>query len=205
MFRKRSDYPSFPIAVPFIIIFACLLGLLPACSSAIDTVVPRFSPEPSQSPTQSTRPFPTDTLPVPTVTANSITEVIPTTQAVLPSKSPAPLFTQTVHQVTANYVCPWVGVEASTPVYTYEVINTYPHDPTAYTQGLIYRDGDLYEGTGLYGQSSLRKVDLETGEVQQLIELPEQYFGEGITELDGKIFQLTWKEQTGFIYRRGLF
>lgn len=84
--------------------------------------------------------------------------------------------------------------------YTYKIINRFPHDSAAFTQGLIYQDGILYEGTGRYGQSSLRQVDLETGNVLVNTTIPEQYFGEGITLFAGKIYQLTWKGQTGFIY-----
>lgn len=83
---------------------------------------------------------------------------------------------------------------------TYEVVQAYPHDPTAFTQGLIYLDGFLYESTGLYGQSSLRKVDLETGEVLQQVDIPEKYFAEGLTEWDDTLVQLTWQEHTGFVY-----
>ncbi|HWG51166.1 MAG TPA: glutaminyl-peptide cyclotransferase [Candidatus Acidoferrales bacterium] len=88
----------------------------------------------------------------------------------------------------------------SVPEYTYKIVNVYPHDPQAYTQGLVYKDGYLYEGTGLNGRSSLRKVRLETGEVLQRVDLPPELFGEGIALLGGKIFQLTWKAGTGFIY-----
>jgi glutamine cyclotransferase len=83
---------------------------------------------------------------------------------------------------------------------TYEVVQAYPHDPAAFTQGLIYLDGFLYESTGLYGQSSLRKVDLETGEVLQQVDIPEKYFAEGLTEWDDTLVQLTWQEHTGFVY-----
>ncbi len=89
---------------------------------------------------------------------------------------------------------------APLPVYTYEIVAAHPHDPEAFTQGLIYVDGVLYEGTGLYGRSSLRRVDLESGETLQQVDLPAQYFGEGITLFDGKIYQLTWQSRTGFIY-----
>lgn len=85
-------------------------------------------------------------------------------------------------------------------LYTYRVVNTYPHDPAAYTQGLIVRDGQFLEGTGRNGQSTLRRVDIETGKVLEQRSLDEQYFGEGITELDGKIYQLTWSSGIGFIY-----
>jgi len=86
------------------------------------------------------------------------------------------------------------------PVYMYNVTNVYPHDRNAFTQGLVFEDGFLYEGTGLYGRSSLRKVELESGEVLQIYELPEQFFGEGITIFEDKIIQLTWKSHVGFVY-----
>ena len=86
------------------------------------------------------------------------------------------------------------------PLFTYEIINKYPHDPKAFTQGLQIHQGILYEGTGLYGQSSLRIVDLESGEILNSIDLTPEYFGEGITVLDQKIYQLTWRESVGFIY-----
>jgi glutamine cyclotransferase len=85
---------------------------------------------------------------------------------------------------------------------TYEVINEYPHDPTAFTQGLIYHNGYLYESTGLYGQSSLRQVELVNGEVLQQVNLPPDTFGEGLTLWEDKLLQLTWREETGFIYDR---
>jgi len=88
-----------------------------------------------------------------------------------------------------------------TPQYTFEVVHTFPHDSTAFTQGLEYRDGFLYESTGLRGRSSLRKVRLETGEVLQQIDLSPEYFGEGITVFkDDKIVQLTWQSHVGFVY-----
>jgi glutaminyl-peptide cyclotransferase len=89
---------------------------------------------------------------------------------------------------------------AEIPVYTYEVINTYPHDPGAFTQGLVFLDGALLESTGLNGQSSLRKVDLQTGKVLKRVEVPAQYFAEGLAVLDGKLFQLTWQNHKGFVY-----
>lgn len=89
---------------------------------------------------------------------------------------------------------------AQVAVYGYRIVNTYPHDPSAFTQGLVYHDGFLYEGTGLNGQSSLRKVRLETGEVVERFDLGEQYFGEGITVLGSQILQLTWRAGLGFVY-----
>jgi glutaminyl-peptide cyclotransferase len=84
--------------------------------------------------------------------------------------------------------------------YTYEVINKYPHATDAYTQGLEFHHGELYESTGQYGESSLRKVDLQTGEVQRSIKIENNYFAEGISILDDKIYMLTWREGVGFIY-----
>lgn len=89
--------------------------------------------------------------------------------------------------------------------YTYQIINVYPHDSQAYTQGLAYYDGVLYESTGLYGSSSLRKVDLLSGKVLQIYRLPEQYFGEGIASYDDSIIQLTWQSHKGFVYDRATF
>jgi len=84
--------------------------------------------------------------------------------------------------------------------YTYRVVKTYPHDPDAYTQGLFYKDGFLYEGTGQKGSSSIRKVELETGKVLQSINLESKHFGEGIALFNDKIYQLTWTSQIGFVY-----
>ncbi len=84
--------------------------------------------------------------------------------------------------------------------YTYKIITSYPHATDAYTQGLEFHNGILYESTGQYGGSSLRKVDYKTGEVLQKIKIDKAYFAEGITILDNKIYQLTWKEGLGFIY-----
>jgi glutamine cyclotransferase len=88
----------------------------------------------------------------------------------------------------------------SVPVYTYRVVRAYPHDPQAWTQGLVYHDGALYEGTGLKGRSSIRRVDLETGEVEQLSPLGPELFGEGIVIVGDWLYQLTWQNRIGFIY-----
>jgi glutamine cyclotransferase len=87
-----------------------------------------------------------------------------------------------------------------TPIYSYEVIITYPHDRSAFTQGLVYLDDTLLESTGLNGQSTLRRVDLKTGKVLKQVEVPNQYFAEGLALLNGKLFQLTWQNQKGFVY-----
>jgi len=91
------------------------------------------------------------------------------------------------------------------PTYGYQVVRSYPHDHAAFTQGLIFRDGALYEGTGLKGQSGIRKVDLETGEVLKIQPLPPQYFGEGITDWNGELVQLTWRAEIGFVYDMNTF
>jgi len=94
---------------------------------------------------------------------------------------------------------------AGAPVRSYEVVAEYPHDPDAFTQGLILVDGQLYEGTGLNGSSELRLVDLTTGEVLESHRLATEFFGEGITVLGDRIFQLTWQTQTAFVYERETF
>ncbi len=86
------------------------------------------------------------------------------------------------------------------PEYGYEVVHTYPHDPHAFTQGLFYLNGFLYEGTGKNGESSIRKVRLETGEVLEKRDVPEQYFGEGIVNWKDRLVEITWKAQMGFLY-----
>jgi len=85
-------------------------------------------------------------------------------------------------------------------IYNFKIINSYPHDKNAYTQGLEFHDGYLYESTGKNGKSSLRKVELKTGKVVQQIDLDSQYFGEGMTKLGDQIFMLTWRKGIGFIY-----
>ncbi|WP_417885658.1 glutaminyl-peptide cyclotransferase [Zunongwangia sp.] len=84
--------------------------------------------------------------------------------------------------------------------YTYKIINTYPHSPKAYTQGLEFFNDTLYESTGQYGKSQLRKVDYKTGKSYKEVNLPEAYFGEGLTIWKDKILQLTWRSKEGFIY-----
>lgn len=89
--------------------------------------------------------------------------------------------------------------------YDYRVVNTFPHDITAFTQGLKFHDGVLYEGTGKNGLSSLRRVDLESGEVLQSTRLANRYFGEGIEVVGERIFQLTWRSHLVFVYDRDSF
>ncbi|NNC65877.1 MAG: glutaminyl-peptide cyclotransferase [Gammaproteobacteria bacterium] len=85
-------------------------------------------------------------------------------------------------------------------LWTADVVATFPHDPAAFTQGLLVHDGQLYESTGQYGHSSIRRVDLQTGRVEQLMPLSYRHFGEGMTILGDRIYQLTWKSQTALVY-----
>jgi glutaminyl-peptide cyclotransferase len=96
-------------------------------------------------------------------------------------------------------------LRAALPLFGYSAVNVYPHDPGAFTQGLEYLDGVLYEGTGQHGESSIRKVRLETGEVLQRRDLPAQYFGEGITIWKASLLQLTWQSGVAFEYHRDTF
>jgi glutamine cyclotransferase len=94
---------------------------------------------------------------------------------------------------------------ARTPVYPYRVVRTFPHDRQAFTQGLAYEGGVFYEGTGLHGRSSLRKVEPLSGRIQKEVMLEPSYFGEGITIFDNRIAQLTWKSRVGFVYDKTSF
>lgn len=91
------------------------------------------------------------------------------------------------------------------PTYSYRIVRAFPHDPDAYTQGLLYDDGFLYESTGQYGQSSLRKVELETGAVVQLHRLDDRFFAEGLALFGNRLLQLTWRSNKGFAYRLDSF
>ncbi len=106
---------------------------------------------------------------------------------------------------SANESTSGANLTLPTPEYTYKVVHTYPHDPGAFTEGLFYSDGFLYESTGLNGQSSLRKVDLQTGRVLQQETLGAEYFGEGITLFGSEIIQLTWQNHQGFVYDGNTF
>ncbi len=91
------------------------------------------------------------------------------------------------------------------PIHGYQVVNTWPHDPHSFTQGLVFHEGVLFESAGQYGESSLRKVELQTGRLLQKIDVPRQYFAEGATIFNDKIYQLTWQNNRGFIYRTDTF
>ena len=99
----------------------------------------------------------------------------------------------------------YILADASPEMYNYKILNTFPHDSKAYTQGLEFHNGFLYEGTGQNGTSSIRKVELETGKVLQQQDLDQKYFGEGITIFNNKLHQLTWKAGFGIVYNLETF
>ncbi|MBX3010360.1 MAG: glutaminyl-peptide cyclotransferase [Caldilineaceae bacterium] len=143
------------------------------------------------------RPTPTPQPPSASPTASPPPPTL--TQAATVSPLPTPV---------AAFVSPLLPTPAIAPAprrYTYEVVQSFPHDPQAFTQGLLFDEGLLYEGTGLYGRSSLRRVDLTSGTVLTTVTLPERFFGEGITIVGDQLYQLTWREQTGFIYDKTTF
>lgn len=93
-----------------------------------------------------------------------------------------------------------VGENAVVPKFGYQIVNIWPHDPNAFTQGLVFLNGKLIESTGQEGRSSLRNVEMETGKILKKVDVPEQYFAEGIALLNNKIYQLTWQHGIGFVY-----
>ena len=106
------------------------------------------------------------------------------------------------NEVTTNIVL----LSANAPVrYEYEILNTYPHDEAAFTQGLEYHDGIFYESAGGWGESSLRKVDPGTGKVTKSINMPENVFAEGLTVVDDRLIQLTWQNRVGYVYDKNSF
>ena len=101
------------------------------------------------------------------------------------------------------FACP--GPASELPEYGYRIINTYPHDTGAYTQGLLIHEGRLFEGTGRYGQSTIREVALETGEVLRKRSMDKSVFGEGIAVVGEQVIQLTWKNNVGYVYELETF
>jgi glutamine cyclotransferase len=91
------------------------------------------------------------------------------------------------------------------PVQSYKVIATFPHDTSSFTQGLVFADGEMYESTGLNGESTLRRVDVTTGKTLQRIDVPKEYFAEGLALVGDELLQLTWQHKLGFVYDRKTF
>jgi glutamine cyclotransferase len=115
------------------------------------------------------------------------------------STSPKPAAPQPSPAANAQHT-PVHNDSQNVPVYAYEIINSWPHDTKAFTQGLFFHKGSLYESTGHYGSSTLRKIELSTGKVTKKVDVSSQYFAEGITVFHDKIYQLTWTTNKGFIY-----
>ena len=132
----------------------------------------------------------------PLQTATSTAVISTATRATLEASPVPPTIVSPLQTVT-----PAVSI----PVCTVRIVSVFPHDRAAFTQGLVFENGGFYEGTGLRGQSTLRRVDLETGEVLQTHSLPPQYFGEGITIWEDRIIQLTWQSRLGFVYDKESF
>lgn len=177
-----------------------ILGLaisLAGCSPA-QQEVPATEAPPSQRETTVPILTPTSTIASrPTITPSP--EFTPTesptstSQSITPTPTPASTAT-TISELPATPIA-----------YTYRIVNIYPHDRNAFTQGLVFTDSILYEGTGLPGQSTIRKVDLETGQVLQQFNLADQFFGEGITIFGEQLIQLTFQEHVGFVYDKNSF
>lgn len=128
----------------------------------------------------------------------------PTPTAVPPTATPPSGYTAVVQMLPPSQPYP-APTNATIPTASYQIVNQYPHDPAAFTQGLLWHDGYLYEATGLYGHSSLRQLQVETGEVQQQATLPAEFFGEGLALWQDQLIQLTWREQTAVVFDLGTF
>lgn len=174
-----------------IMLFSLLILLLAACQTPAAEGSPTLAPTAGVASSE-------DTADLATIgaTAVAVVEAAPTTEPTPVPATPTPAPTAT----------PEPSPTPSGPIaYTYEVIATYPHDADAWTQGLVIDDGVLFEGTGRWGEANVREVALETGTILRSVPLDSQYYGEGITVLGDRIFQLTWQEGTGFVYDRNTF
>ena len=121
--------------------------------------------------------------------------------AIVSSCAPAPTqVNETATPAPTLTVTPSPTFSGTPEAYSFTILKRWPHDTSAFTEGLTFKDGNLYESNGQNGQSDLRILDLDTGEVKNKVNLGEEYFGEGMTILNGKIFQLTWQNNKGFIY-----
>jgi glutamine cyclotransferase len=112
----------------------------------------------------------------------------------------ASTFTVCQPATNTNVATPTPEPPKAPAVYRYRIVNFFPHDPKAFTQGLLFVDGKLIESTGQEGRSSLRRVELQSGNILKKVEIPLPYFAEGIALLNGKLYQLTWIHKLGFIY-----
>ncbi len=180
----------------FLVLICVLSGLWSFCScQGVSSTGAEctLAPEASHIAAATSAPSPTATLlPVPShVPSPTFTHV--------PSPTPTPGPSLSPNRVEHPQA------EEPIPTYTYRIVNTYPHDQGAFTEGLVFEQGVLYESTGLRGRSTLRRVALETGDVLQRHALPDRFFGEGITLYGDKIIQLTWQSNIGFVYDKNSF
>lgn len=183
--RPRSPAGNTPLLLTLALALAGALLL---------ALLPRFNP-------------PSPDAPPPPVSATARAE-LPTSPSPLPTPTPlGPTTLAAAPQPAAQPPSPLAaaGEPGAPPVYGYEVVNVYPHDLGAFTQGLVFDGATLYEGTGLNGRSSVRRVDLQSGQVLQQVDLNAAYFGEGITVWSEEIIQLTWQSRKGFVYDKQSF
>lgn len=213
---QRCGVPAITPTAPVPDAATATLGSTPVVDSPLaspTSVIDSPLPSPTSPPTATTIPTATQpstegetptATPVPRTATATATLVPPTATGTATPVPPTPAATQTVpageDTPTPTPTRTTTAAPGSVPVWSYVVLEEYPHDVAAFTQGLVYEDGFLYEGTGLRGRSSLRRVVPETGEVVQSHVLADQYFGEGITIYWDRIYQLTWQSNVGFIY-----
>ena len=199
---KRLSWLHLLLLLPLVLILASCEGLAPGATA---TLAPTAAPITAEGAAVPTEPIAATSPAVPPATPDAAVPATaaagdavgePTAAAIQPTLTPPPPPTPTPEPSPTA---------APPPVYTYAVVNSYPHDPEAFTQGLVYYEGGFYEGTGRWGESTLREVALESGAVLRSHALEPQYFGEGIALVGDKIYQLTWQEQTGFVYDRATF
>lgn len=193
--RTRSRLILFGLAVAAVILVAAL---------ALTQRPPRLGDA------AATSPLAVSQSPLPVVAPAQVDSPIPTAAPRTPAAVEAAVVPSASVVITVGRGLTVASVNAETaqdaaPVYSYKVVAEYPHAPDAFTQGLQYVDGVLYEGTGLNGRSSLRRVALETGEVLQSVPLDDADFGEGIVVVGDRIVQLTWESRVGYIYDRQSF
>ena len=163
-----------------LIVSACALFALGACQSALPPAAP-----PSRDATTAGAAIAT----LPSSATPQRATSTPVAPPPVPSATPAPTINPTRDIIT----------------YTYRIVNSFPHDPQAFTQGLIAEGNTLYESTGLTGRSSLREVDLVTGNVKRLQPVDPLFFAEGLARIDERLFQLTWQNHVGYVYDRATF
>jgi glutamine cyclotransferase len=171
------------------------------------------TPAPSPLPTPSSVP-PTDEPATPTLTPSpppTLSSIPPTEEPAAPTPSSTAVAAEAIPSAAVGEIPDHPALTMTATAaneiqdYSYRIVSVYPHDRGAFTQGLVYEGGVFYEGTGLRGESSLRRVRPETGDVLQLYSLPARYFGEGITIWGGRIIQLTLKAGTGLVYDKDSF